>query len=143
MKKKPACVRTAIAQIKYENIRLIFLTGEDKKKNQYEEVLSLIAQKVDVLAFSPSKRDGWDEVLLEAENAGIPVIITDRSVLVEDESLWLTCIGSDFIEEGKKAARWLVEYMKDPGKEIYIVGGTDIITFHILADFKPDRGSIL
>jgi simple sugar transport system substrate-binding protein len=66
---------------------------------------------VDVLAFSPSQVDGWDEILTEAKTAGIPVVVVDRAINVKDESLYVTHIGSDMIDEGKRAANWLLKYM--------------------------------
>jgi ABC-type sugar transport system substrate-binding protein len=38
------------------------------------------------------------------------VILTDRAVKVSDPSLYVTFIGSDFVEEGRRAGRWLVDY---------------------------------
>jgi simple sugar transport system substrate-binding protein len=67
---------------------------------------------VDIIAFSPIVESGWEPVLREAKAAGIPVFITDRAVDVKDESLWVTLMGSDFLEEGRRAARWLINYMK-------------------------------
>ena len=59
---------------------------------------------------------GWDTVLVEAKNAKIPVVLTDRAISSKDESLYVTFIGSDFTEEGRKAGRWLVEKEKgNPG----------------------------
>jgi simple sugar transport system substrate-binding protein len=65
-----------------------------------------------VIAFSPVVESGWDTVLREAKAAKIPVILTDRAVNVSDPSLYVTFIGSDFVEEGRRAARWLVERAK-------------------------------
>src|SRR5205823_12926261 len=64
---------------------------------------------------------GWETVLREAKAAKIPVILTDRAVNVKDESLWVTFMGSDFLEEGRKAGRWLVEKMKDAKGDVNIV----------------------
>jgi len=75
-------------------------------------VHSLIARKVDAIAFSPIVESGWEPALREAKAAGIPVFITDRAVDVKDESLWVTLMGSDFVEEGRRAARWLLGYLK-------------------------------
>jgi len=75
-------------------------------------VRSFIARKVDIISFSPIVESGWEPVLREAKAAGIPVFISDRTVDVKDESLWTTFMGSDFLEEGRRAARWLVNYMK-------------------------------
>ncbi len=93
-------------------IDLIFVDGEQKQENQVKAIRSFIERKVDVIAFSPVVESGWDQVLLEAKAAGIPVILSDRTVDSTDESLWATFMGSDFIEEGRRAARWLVGHLK-------------------------------
>ncbi|HYP70095.1 MAG TPA: ABC transporter substrate-binding protein [Variovorax sp.] len=97
-------------------IDLKFSDGQQKQENQIKAIRSYIAQKVDVIAFSPVVETGWDTVLVEAKAAKIPVVLTDRSVKVKDDSLYVTFMGSDFTEEGRKAGRWLVEKMKgNPG----------------------------
>jgi len=88
---------------------LKFSDAQQKQENQIKALRSFIAQGVDVIAFSPVVETGWDTVLREAKAAGIPVLLTDRAVNVADESLYATLIGSDFVEEGRRAARWLVE----------------------------------
>ncbi|HVO40073.1 MAG TPA: ABC transporter substrate-binding protein [Spirochaetia bacterium] len=93
-------------------IDLIFVDGEQKQENQIKAIRSFIQKKVDIIAFSPIVESGWEPVLREAKAAGIPVILSDRAVDVKDESLWLTFMGSDFVEEGRRSARWLVDYMK-------------------------------
>ncbi len=90
-------------------IELKFVDGQQKQEVQIKAIRSFIAQKVDVIAFSPKVETGWDTVLQEAKAAGIPVILTDRAVDTKDESLYVTFIGSDFVEEGRRAANWLGE----------------------------------
>jgi len=97
------------ASAKEAGITLKFADAQQKQENQVKAIRSYIAQKVDVIAFSPVVESGWDTVLKEAKAAGIPVILTDRAVKVTDPSLYVTFIGSDFVEEGRKAARWLLE----------------------------------
>ncbi|HEX2925564.1 MAG TPA: substrate-binding domain-containing protein [Ruminiclostridium sp.] len=80
---------------------------ESNQKKQIDAIRRFIAQKVDVIAFSPIIETGWDDVLQEAKRAGIPVICTDRTVKTPDETLTTSFIGSDFVEEGRRAARWL------------------------------------
>ncbi|HUX13162.1 MAG TPA: substrate-binding domain-containing protein [Spirochaetia bacterium] len=92
-------------------IDLRFVNSQQKPENQIKAIRSFIAQKVDVIAFSPIVESGWDEVLNEAKEAGIPVFITDRAVDTRDDSLWVTFMGSDFVEEGRRAARWLLKYL--------------------------------
>jgi simple sugar transport system substrate-binding protein len=97
---------------KKEGITLKFADAQQKQENQVKAIRSFIAQRVDVIAFSPVVESGWDTVLREAKAAKIPVILTDRAVNVSDPSLYVTFIGSDFVEEGRRAARWLVERAK-------------------------------
>jgi len=98
-------VKEALAE---PGFQLKFSDGQQKQENQIKALRSFIAQHVDVIAFSPVVETGWDTVLREAKAAGIPVVLTDRAVQVPDESLYVTLIGSDFVEEGRRAARWLI-----------------------------------
>src|SRR6476659_9491041 len=102
-------------------ITLKFSDAQQKQENQIKALRSFIAQRVDVIAFSPVVETGWETVLREAKAANIPVILTDRAVEVSDESLYLTLMGSDFVEEGRKAGRWLVEHTKDTKGDVNIV----------------------
>ena len=96
-------------------IELKFSDAQGKQENQIKAIRSFIAQRVDVIAFSPVVESGWDTVLKEAKDAEIPVILTDRSVDSADKTLYKTFIGSDFVLEGKKAGEWLVkEYEGKP-----------------------------
>lgn len=104
-----ASVKAALAAPAF---RLKFSDAQQKQENQIKALRSFIAQRVDVIAFSPVVESGWETVLREARNAHIPVVLTDRAVKVSDDSLYATFIGSDFVEEGRKAARWLLEDSK-------------------------------
>ena len=103
---------------------LIYHNARQRQENQIKAIRSFISQRVDYIVFAPVVEDGWDTVLREAKEAGIPVILMDRKVNVADKSLYVTCIGSDFYEEGRKAGRWLEEELQSrgtPEEEINIV----------------------
>jgi galactofuranose transport system substrate-binding protein len=102
-------------------ITLKFSDAQQKQENQIKAIRSYIAQKVDVIAFAPVVESGWDTVLQEAKAAKIPVILTDRTIDSKDPSLYVTMIGSDFLEEGRKAGRWLVNKYKDVPGDVNIV----------------------
>ncbi|SFU83956.1 ABC transporter substrate-binding protein [Pseudoduganella namucuonensis] len=107
---------------KKAGVTLKFADAQQRQENQVKAIRSFIAQRVDLIAFSPVVESGWDTVLKEAKAAKIPVILTDRSVNVSDPSLYTTLIGSDFVEEGRKAGRWLVDYAKkSPAATLNIV----------------------
>ncbi|WP_447643344.1 ABC transporter substrate-binding protein [Nocardioides zeae] len=94
-------------------IDLKFTDAQQKQENQIKAIRSYIQQDVDVISFSPVVETGWDAVLQEAKRAGIPVILTDRAVDTEDESLYVSFLGSDFVAEGEKAGQWLVDNAGD------------------------------
>ncbi|MCB0598615.1 MAG: substrate-binding domain-containing protein, partial [Phaeodactylibacter sp.] len=72
-------------------------------------IRSFIAQGVDVISFSPVVETGFEQVLEEAKKAGIPVVLSDRAVDVSDPTLYKCFIGSDFVEEGRRAAQWFID----------------------------------
>jgi len=102
-------------------IDLKFSDGQQKQENQIKAIRAFIAQKVDVIAFSPVVASGWGTVLREAKAANIPVILSDRAVDEKDDSLWVSFMGSDFVEEGRRAGRWLVEKTKGSKDPVNIV----------------------
>jgi simple sugar transport system substrate-binding protein len=110
------------AEAAKRHIRLIFSDAQQKQENQIKALRSFIAQGVDVIAFSPVVETGWEPVLREIKQAGIPVVLTDRGVAVSDPSLYATFIGADFVEEGRKAGRWLAEKMNGQAVIAELVG---------------------
>ncbi|MGI5370234.1 LacI family transcriptional regulator [Streptomyces sp. A244] len=99
---------------KEAGVKLQFSDAQQKPENQISAIRSFIAQKVDVIAFSPVVVKGWDAVLNEAKRANIPVVLTDRSV-ESDESLFVTLVGSDFTDEGRRAAKILEKVLEKAG----------------------------
>ena len=102
-------------------IDLKFSDAQQKQENQIKAIRAFIAQKVDVIAFSPVVESGWGTVLQEAKAAKIPVILSDRAVSEKDDTLWVSFMGSDFVEEGRRAGRWLVEKTKGSTTPVNIV----------------------
>lgn len=104
-------------------VRLIFSDAQQKQENQISAMRACIQQEVDVIGLPPVVEDGWDAVLTEAQNAGIPVIIVDRSVSA-DESLYASHIGSDMFLEGQRAAEEFNKAMPDGGAILELSGTT-------------------
>ena len=95
-------------------VNLKFSDAQGKQENQIKAVHGFIAQGVDAIILAPVVETGWEPVLREAKQAKIPVVLVDRGVKVEDESLFATLIASDFVAEGKMAGEWLAK--KTDGK---------------------------
>ncbi len=96
------------AEAEKRGITLKFSDAQQKQENQIKAVRSFIAQRVDAIVIAPVVETGWQPVLMEAKRNRIPVVIVDRNVSVTDQSLYVTRIAPDFIEEGKDAANWLM-----------------------------------
>ncbi|TYL52989.1 ABC transporter substrate-binding protein [Agromyces mariniharenae] len=109
------------ASFEEAGIELKFSDAQQKQENQIKAIRSYIQQGVDYIAFSPVVETGWDAVLNEAKAAGIPVVLTDRAVDSKDTSLYVSFLGSDFIEEGKKAGLWVLDEYKDTTEPVNIV----------------------
>lgn len=103
-------------------INLKFADGQGKQENQIRAVRSFIIQGVDIIVLAPLVETGWEPVLREAKRAKIPVIITDRTIKVTDESLYACFVGSDFAEEGRMAADWLARRTGGKGRILELQG---------------------
>ncbi len=96
-------------------ITLQFSDAQQKQENQIKAIRSFIASDVDVISFCPIVQTGWDTVLQEAKDAGIPVVLVDRGVTA-DSSLYVTHIGANALKEGADAFNWIDEYVHAQGK---------------------------
>src|SRR3972149_9661596 len=103
--------------------QLVFSDAQQMQENQISAVRACIQQGVSVIALPPLFEDGWDAVLTEAKNAGIPVIIVDRSVSA-DSSLYAAHIGSDMVLEGERGAEEFNKAMPDGGAILELSGTT-------------------
>lgn len=86
---------------------LIYDDARNEQEKQIRAIRTFIQQEVKYIVFSPRVETGWKTVLQEAKDAGIQVIVIDRYLEQEDEGLYTAFIGSNFLEEGDKAVRWL------------------------------------
>ncbi|MBI5931535.1 MAG: ABC transporter substrate-binding protein [Chloroflexi bacterium] len=97
------------AEAEARGINLLFSDAQQQQENQIAAMRAWIAQgDVDAIILAPVVESGWDDVLQEAQDAGIPVVIVDRNV-DSDPSLYVTRVSSDFVHEGRLAAAWLVQ----------------------------------
>ena len=105
-------------------VELRFYDAQQKQDNQIQAVRKLIVQKVDVIGIAPIVETGWDEVFQEAKDAGIPIIIVDRRADVS-EDLYVSYLGSNFLEEGRNAARSMAKLMNGKANIVELVGTID------------------
>ncbi|WP_462411422.1 substrate-binding domain-containing protein [Neobacillus sp. Marseille-QA0830] len=118
---RAANTQSIVNAAKEAGVKLILKNADNDQEKQIEIIREFIKQKVDVIAFAPKIENGWEEVLQEAKDAGIPVILSDREIKVRDSSLWTSFIGSDFVEEGRRAARWLIGESGQEKEAVHII----------------------
>jgi ABC-type sugar transport system substrate-binding protein len=102
-------------------VELLFSDAQQKQENQIKAIRTFIAQQVDVIGVSPVVETGWESVFQEAKDAGIPIILVDRRAAVS-EDLYATHLGSDFLEEGRKAGRVMANLLDGKGNIVELVG---------------------
>lgn len=104
-------------------INLKFADAQQKQENQIKALRSFIAQGVDAILIAPVVATGWDEVLEEAKDAEIPVVLLDRTVDAPDD-LYLTAVTSDLVHEGSVAGQWLVDEVAGTDCRVVELQGT-------------------
>lgn len=96
---------------------MIYNNARQRQENQIKAIRSFISQRVDYIVFAPVIEEGWGTVLMEAKDAGIPVILMDRAISKRDDDLYTTRVGTDAKAEGEKAGRWLEDELKKQGRD--------------------------
>lgn len=96
------------AEAERRGFKLLYADQCCIQESGIEAFRSFIEKQVDAILLVPVVETGWTEVLQEAQNAGIPVVILERSVAA-DESLYLTRVSLDFVNQGRLAGAWLAQ----------------------------------
>ncbi|MDB5657433.1 MAG: transporter substrate-binding protein [Cypionkella sp.] len=104
-------------------IDLKFADAQQKQENQIKAIRGFIAQGVAAILVAPVVSTGWEEVLGEAKEANIPVILLDRGIDAP-EDLYLTSVASDQVKEGRVAGEWLVGQVGDKDCKVVELQGT-------------------
>jgi ABC-type sugar transport system substrate-binding protein len=110
-------------QAEERGIDLKFADAQQKQENQIKAIRGFIAQGVDAILVAPVVATGWDDVLAEAKEAEIPVLLLDRGVDAP-EDLYLTSVASDQVEEGRVAGQWLVDAVGEEDCKVVELQGT-------------------
>lgn len=107
--------------------QLVYTDAAGSAAKQVADVNAMIAQGVDVIFLAPREEKPLIPAVMAAKKAGIPVILLDRSVdpsLAKAGEDYLTFIGSNFVEEGKRVAEWLAKNANGKSKIIELEGTT-------------------
>ena len=99
-----------------DTIDFKFADAQQKQENQIKAIRSFIQQGVDYIVVAPVVETGWETVLEEAKEAGIPVILSDRQMQLSDDSLYEAWVGGNFVKEGETCGEWLADYLEKQGR---------------------------
>lgn len=109
-------------EAKKRGIKLVYTDAQGSTAKQVSDVESMVAQKVDYIVLAPREFDGLAPALEAAKKANIPVILVDRKAKGEPGVDYVTFIGSNFVEEGQRAAEWLAKTMNNKGNVVELTG---------------------
>lgn len=92
------------------------------QKSQIDSFTAFVDQGVDVILLSATEATGWEDSLKLAQEAEIPVILLDRGIEPEDDSLYVTRIAPDNIEVAKEVGEWAASAFPDGGNYVVLEG---------------------
>jgi galactofuranose transport system substrate-binding protein len=103
-------------------IKMVYSDAQSDTAKQISDVEDMVAQGVDYIILAPREFEGLTPALETAKKADIPVILVDRKVAGEPGKDYVSFLGSNFIEQGQKAADWLIEEMGGKGNIVELTG---------------------
>ena len=105
------------AAIEAQGWTLVYADAQQQQPNQVQALRNFISQNVDYILFTGVVSTGWEEVLTEVNEAEIPLILLDRMPDCADVIDYKAAFGGDFVEEGRRMANWLGNYMASVGRD--------------------------
>jgi ribose transport system substrate-binding protein len=102
---------------------LVYTNARGATAQQVSDLEDIIAQRVDAIFLAPRESKGFEGPLKAAKDAGIPVFLIDRELEgVSAGGDYVTFIGSNFIEEGKRAGEWLAKQTSGKAGIVELLG---------------------
>ncbi|MEV6303317.1 ABC transporter substrate-binding protein [Actinoplanes sp. NPDC051861] len=110
---------------------------------QISDVEQLLDQGAQLLIIAPLNSDGWDSVFAKAAEKKVPIITIDRKINAAACKDYLTFIGSDFAEQGKRAADEMAKALGNKGEVAILLGapGNNVTTLRT-SGFKDQIAKI-
>jgi ABC-type sugar transport system substrate-binding protein len=103
-------------------VEIVITDAQSNTPKQVSDIQDMIAQGVDVLFIPPREEQGLEPALQSAHEAGVPVFLVDREANAEICEDYISFMGSNFIEQGERAAEWLVEATNGKAKVAELQG---------------------
>jgi galactofuranose transport system substrate-binding protein len=103
-------------------VEIVITDAQSNTPKQVSDIQDMIAQGVDVLFIPPREEQGLEPALQSAREAGVPVFLVDREANAEICEDYISFMGSNFVEQGERAAEWLVEATNGKAKVAELQG---------------------
>ncbi|MFF8406603.1 ABC transporter substrate-binding protein [Streptomyces sp. NPDC015684] len=118
------------AEAKKRGVQLLSANAQSQFSKQISDVQDLIAKGADLLVVAPLNSDGWEPVLRAAAAKHIPIVTIDRKINATACKDYVSFIGSDFVEQGKRAADQMIEATGGKGEIAILLGaaGNNVTT---------------
>lgn len=118
------------AEAEKRGIKLLTANAQSQFSKQISDVQDLIAKGADLLVIAPLNSDGWEPVLKSAAAKKIPIVTIDRQINAEPCKDYVSFVGSDFTEQGRRAADQMIEATGGKGDVAILLGtpGNNVTT---------------
>ncbi len=92
-----------------DRFEIVVTDAQGQTAKQVADVEDLIARRVDAIFLAPREFEGLAPALQAAKEANIPVFLIDREAAGVAGTDYVAFLGSNFVEQGKRAADWLIK----------------------------------
>ncbi|NLU73847.1 ABC transporter substrate-binding protein [Streptomyces sp. HNM0575] len=118
------------AEAKKRGVELLTANAQSQFSKQISDVQDLISKGADLLVIAPLNSDGWEPVLKQAAAKKVPIVTVDRKINAKACKDYVSFIGSDFVEQGRRAADQMIKATGGKGKIAILLGapGNNVTT---------------
>jgi galactofuranose transport system substrate-binding protein len=134
-------IRDEAAKLGITNLQVT--NADSKFSKQIADVEQMIDSGVQLLVIAPLNSDGWDPVFQKAAAKKVPIVTIDRKINAKHCTDYLTFIGSDFYEQGKRAAQKMAKALDNKGTVAILLGAPgNNVTTQRTAGFKDEIAKV-
>jgi ribose transport system substrate-binding protein len=102
--------------------QLIYTNANSQASKQISDIRDMIAQNVDAIIVAPLLEEGMDPALNAAKQAKVPVFLIDRETAGKPCEDYITFMGSNFLEQGERAAKIMAGLTNEKAKVAVLEG---------------------
>lgn len=113
---------SVVSEAEARGYQLIQTDANDDTAKQLNDVEDLLAQGIDILALPPREFEASAPALVAAKEAGVPVFLVDRSANGVAGEDFVTVMSSNFINQGRMAADWVIERTGGQARIVELTG---------------------